>query len=74
MRIFIRLFEKRDVLYYAPRHPFVRLSVNVAFLENSSYTLHPIKLKLDIILDHDVEQHILFQGYSPPNINRVIPL
>ena len=41
---------------------------------NSSYSLHPIKLKLDLYLDHDVEQCILFQGYSPPNISRDMSL
>ena len=30
---------------------------------NSSYSLHLIKLKLDVLLDHDVEQRILFWGY-----------
>ena len=42
---------------------------------NSSYSLQPIKLKLDdLYLDHDVEQCILFQGYSPPNISRDMSL
>ena len=40
----------------------------------SSYSLHPIKLKRHVQLDHDVEQGVLFQGYSPPNISRVKPL
>ena len=35
-------------------------SVNFLFLDNSSYSLHLIKLKLDTWLDHDVEQGILF--------------
>ena len=52
----------------------VGLSVNFLFPANSSYSLHPIKLKLDIWLDHDVEQRILFRVYSPPNISRVMPL
>ena len=52
---------------YAP----LKISVNFSFPANSSYSLHRIKLKLDLLLDHDVEQHILFQGYSPPNISRV---
>ena len=30
------------------------------FPANSSYSLHPIKLKLDLSLDHEVEQRILF--------------
>ena len=45
-----------------------------SFPANSSYSLHPIKLKLVIQLDHDVVQHILFRGYSPPNVCRVMPL
>ena len=43
-------------------------------MAKSSYSLHPIKLKLHVQLDHDVEQRVLFQGYSPPNISRVKPL
>ena len=35
----------------------------------SSFSLHPIKLKLHVQLDHDVEQRVLFQGCSPPNTN-----
>ena len=53
---------------YAP----LKISVNFSFLANY-YSLHPIKLKLYLLLDHDVEQRILFQGYSPPNISRVKP-
>ena len=57
-----------------PLENFCKLS----FLVNS-YILHPVKLKLHIYifyiyLDHDVEQRILFWGYSPPNISRVMPL
>ena len=52
--------------------PFENFS-RLSFPANS-YSLHPMKLNLDLELDHDVEQHILFQGYSPPNISRVIPL
>ena len=37
-------------------------------------TVHPIKLKLDLWLDHDVEQCILFRDSSPPNISRIIPM
>ena len=46
----------------------IRLSINflVFWLTKSSYSLHPIKLKLGLYLDHDVEQRILFWGYSPP--------
>ena len=52
----------------------VGLSINFSFLSCSSYNLHLIKLKLDLYLDHDVEQRILFGGYNPPNISRVMPL
>ena len=45
-----------------------------SFPANSSYSLHPIKLKLVTELDYDVEQRILFRGYSPPNVRRVMPL
>ena len=45
-----------------------------SFLAKSSYSLHPIKLKRHMQLDHDVEQRILYRGYSPPNISRVMPL
>ena len=44
---FIRLFEKRDVLCYGVWHPSVR-RYTFSFLPNSSYSLHPIKLKLGI--------------------------
>ena len=57
--------------------PSLRLSVcpsvNFSFPDNSSYSLHPIKLELDIQLDHYVEQRILLRGYSPSNINRTMP-
>ena len=52
----------------------LKISINFSFLANSSYSLHPIKLKLHVQLDHDVMQRILFRGYSPPNISRVMPL
>ena len=68
--LFIRPFEKRDVLCYRVWRP----SVSKLFPANFSYSLHPIKLKLGIKLDHDVVQRILFQGYSPPNVCRVMPL
>ena len=29
-------------------------------MAKSSYSLHPIKLKLHVQLDHDVEQRVLF--------------
>ena len=48
-------------------------SVNVLSLANSSYSLHLIKLKLDLKLDHDVEQWVLFGGHMPPNSSRVMP-
>ena len=54
---------------YAP----LKIFVNILFPANS-FRLYPIKLKHDIKLDHDVEQHILFRGHCPPNINRVMPL
>ena len=40
----------------------LKFFLNSSFPANSSYSLQPIKLKLDIQLDHDVEQHILSQG------------
>ena len=43
-------------------------------MAKSSYSLHPVKLKLHVQLDHDVEQCVLFRGYSPPSISRVKPL
>ena len=46
--------------------------INISFPAHSSYILHSIELKLDIKVDHDVEQCILFLGYSPLNINRVM--
>ena len=50
--------------------------VNVSFLAYSSYSLHPNKLKLDLLwfIDHDVEQRIVCGGYSPPNISRAMSL
>ena len=49
-------------------------SVNFSFLANSSNSLYPIKLKIDLLLDHGVEECIFFHGYSTPNINGVMPL
>ena len=46
----------------------LKISVNFSFPANSSCSLHLIKLKLDLWLDH-VEQGILFRGYSLPNIS-----
>ena len=52
----------------------MKISVNFSFPANF-YSLHPLKLKLRKYLHDDVEQRILFQGYSaPPNIGRVMPL
>ena len=34
---------------------------------------HPIKLKIDSLLDHCVEQCLLFQGYITPNIKSYAP-
>ena len=45
------------------------ISINFSLLAKSSYSLHPIKLKLHVQLDHDVVQRIPFRGYSPPNIS-----
>ena len=33
-------------------------------MAKSSYSLHPIKLKLHVQLDHDVEQRVLFSKMS----------
>ena len=50
--MFIRPFEKRDVLCYAPRH-LLKISVIFSFPANSSYSLHLIALKLDDLLSID---------------------
>ena len=42
----------------------LKISINFLFPAKSSYSLHPIKLKLHKYLHDDVEQHILFLGYS----------
>ena len=42
-------------------------------MAKSSYSLHPIKLKLHVQLDHDVEQRILFRGYSPQILAELNP-
>ena len=39
----------------------MKILVNFSFPANSSYSLHPMKLKLDLQLDHDVEQRILYE-------------
>ena len=39
-------------------------------MANSSYSLHPIKLKVELLLDHGLEQHIFFLGYCTPNISK----
>ena len=44
--------------------PFLKFLLTYYFPANSFYSLHLIKLKLNIKLDHDVEQCILFWGYS----------
>ena len=41
--------------YYVMPLGFRPPSVNFLFPANSYYNLHPIKLKLDIYLDHDVK-------------------
>ena len=51
----------------------LKISINFSFPANS-YSLYLVKLKIDLLLDHGVEQCILFQGYSIPNINKVMPL
>ena len=92
--VFIRSFEKWDVLCYGvcvrpsvhklfhfrltpptlyQNYAALKIIINFSFLANS-YSSHPIQLKIDLFLDHGVEQNILFQGYSTLNINRVIPL
>ena len=45
---------------------------NFLFPANSSYSLHPIKLNFDLLLDHGVEQYILFLGYRTQNISKVM--
>ena len=49
-------------------------SINFLFPANSSYSLHPVKPKLCEYLHYDVEQCILFPGYSTPNITSYAPL
>ena len=51
----------------------LKISVNFSFPANSFYSLHPIKLKLDLKLDHDVERRIIYQGYSPPILVELCP-
>ena len=53
---------------------FYDLSDLTLFLDNSSYSFHPILFKLGGQLDHEMVQCILFQGYSAPNFYRVITL
>ena len=60
----------RGVLWYT----LLCLYVRTWFPDNSSYSFHRIMLKLGGKLDHEVIQHILFQGYSTPNFDRVIKL
>ena len=69
-RILFRGYSPPNISSYAP----LKISVDFSFPANSSYSLHQIKLKLGIYLDHDVAQRILFRGYSPPNVCRVMPL
>ena len=52
----------------------IKISINFAFLANSFYSLHPIMLKSDLLLDRGVEQRILLGGHSTPNISRVMSL
>ena len=52
----------------------LKISIIFLFLAKSSYRLHPIKLKLHKLLQDDVEQRILFRGYSAPNIGSYAPL
>ena len=51
-----------------------KISVNFLFLANNSYSLHLIELKLDFLLDHGVEQCILFLSCSTPNNSKVMAL
>ena len=41
--------------YSPPNYTPLKISINFSFLAKSSYSLHPIKLKLHVRLDHDVE-------------------
>ena len=43
-----------------------------SFLDNSSNSFHPFKIKLGRDLDYELEQRILFQGYSQPDISGII--
>ena len=62
----------QNIKYYQNYAP-LKISINFAFLANSFYSLHPIMLKSDLLLDRGVEQRILLGGYSTPNISRVMP-
>ena len=62
------------IIHHILSYASLKISVNFSFPANSSHSLYPIKLKLYLYLDHDVEQRILFRGYSPPNISRDVPL
>ena len=44
------------------------------FPDNSSYSFHWITLKLGGCLNHEVEQRVLFRGYSTLNFDTVITL
>ena len=55
--------DEQTIIIFAELYPFEN-SVNFTFPANSSYSLHLIKLKLCKYLHYDVEQCILFRGYS----------
>ena len=48
-----------------------KISIKFKFPANTSSSLHPIKLKLDLLLDHGMEHSILRLGGSTPNISYV---
>ena len=55
MHIILRLQYSNYYQSYAP----LKISINFSFPRKSSYSLHPIKLKIDLLLDHGLEQRIL---------------
>ena len=54
MWIRVYCFEVHQIL--AEYDASSKISIMFWFPANSPYNLHPIKLKLDLQLDHDVEQ------------------
>ena len=45
--------------YYQSYAP-LKIIIHFSFPINSSYSLHPVKSKTDLLLEHGVEQRVLF--------------